>query len=290
MLTDTIIYSVVFVGLIIGTYTDFKKREVPDWVNYGLIAAGFSINLLFTAIFWKLNFIISSVIGFAMFFVIAMLMFYTGQWGGGDAKMLMALGALIGFKTINGIPFLVQFLINIFIIGAVYGILWIIYLILRHSRKFIKKYKEFSKKIKNTKIMVFIISLLLLISLFMIQDNITKLYISALIVIGISTFYLWLVVKVIEKITMVKLVSPLELTEGDWIAKDIIIKGRLIATAKKRDGLSKKQIEQLAKLYKQKKIKKVLIKEGIPFVPSFLLAFIITLFLGDLVTLLMVFF
>ena len=29
-----------FIGLIFATITDIKKREVPDWLNYSLIAIG----------------------------------------------------------------------------------------------------------------------------------------------------------------------------------------------------------------------------------------------------------
>jgi len=76
---------------------------------------------------------------------------------------------------------------------------------------------------------------------------------------------------------MLKYVEPKELTEGDWIAKDIKVKGEYI-TGPKDLGIEKKQINKLIKFYKLGKIKKVLIKEGIPFVPSFLLAFIVTYF------------
>ena len=93
-LTSIIPYFIGFVVLLAGSYTDFKTREVPDWVNFGLIGIGFGINLLFTVIYWKINFILASIAGFGIFFALAWLMFYFGQWGGGDSKMLMGLGAL----------------------------------------------------------------------------------------------------------------------------------------------------------------------------------------------------
>ena len=42
------------------------------------------------------------------------------------------------------------------------------------------------------------------------------------------------------------------------------------------------QIHRLIKLKQQGKIKKILIKEGIPFVPSFLMAFAASVFFGDI--------
>jgi len=91
-------YAIAFLVLLIASYTDLKTREVPDWVNFGLIGIGFGVNLLFSIIFFKINFIIASVVGFAVFFALAWIMFYTGQWGGGDSKILMGLGAVIGIE------------------------------------------------------------------------------------------------------------------------------------------------------------------------------------------------
>jgi hypothetical protein len=84
---------------------------------------------------------------------------------------------------------------------------------------------------------------------------------------------------------MLKYVTPKELTEGDWIAKDIIIKHNKIAGPKDL-GIEKSQIKKLIQLYNKGKIKKVLIKVGIPFVPSFLIAYLLTMLSGNLLYLL----
>ena len=81
---------------------------------------------------------------------------------------------------------------------------------------------------------------------------------------------------------MLKYVKPQQLTEGDWIAKDIKIDGKYI-TGPKDLGIEKKKINKLIALYNKRKVKKILIKEGIPFVPSFFVAYVITLIYGNLV-------
>ena len=68
-LTIIIPYLLAFIALLIGSYTDIKTREVPDWVNLGLIGTGFGINLIFSIVYWKMNFILNSLIGFGIFFV-----------------------------------------------------------------------------------------------------------------------------------------------------------------------------------------------------------------------------
>ncbi|MBC8444383.1 prepilin peptidase, partial [Candidatus Woesearchaeota archaeon] len=89
---------ICIIALIIGSFTDIKTREVPDWLNYSLIFTGLSIHLIYSIIFWDFSFIIKSFLGFLTFFIMGNLMYYSGQWGGGDSKMIMGLGALIGLE------------------------------------------------------------------------------------------------------------------------------------------------------------------------------------------------
>ena len=79
---------------------------------------------------------------------------------------------------------------------------------------------------------------------------------------------------------MLKYVNPKELTEGDWIAEDIIVSKKRICGPKDL-GIEMRQIKKLISLKKKGKIKKVLIKVGIPFVPSFLIAFVVTYIWGN---------
>ena len=76
---------------------------------------------------------------------------------------------------------------------------------------------------------------------------------------------------------MTKRISLDKLTEGDWVIKDIYYKGKLIYN-KNNPGVTNLDI----KLFEKIKLKKVWIKEGIPFIPSFLVALIISLIFGNL--------
>ena len=78
---------------------------------------------------------------------------------------------------------------------------------------------------------------------------------------------------------MIKKVSVDKLTEGDWIVDDVKVGGKVICGPKDL-GISKEQIIELKKLAEDGKIKQVVIKEGIPFVPSFFMSFIVTYFFG----------
>ena len=107
-----------------------------------------------------------------------------------------------------------------------------------------------------------------------------KLLVLALMMILALTFYLFLFIKAIEKTCMLRLVTPDELTIGDWIAEDVVV-GRKTIAGPKDLGIEKEQIEELKMLSKKGRVKKVLIKEGTPFVPSFLVAFLLALYFGS---------
>lgn len=285
---SAIAYSLSFIVLLIGSITDLKTREVPDWLNYGLVISGIGLNFLFSVVYSSPYFIINSVIGLLVFFGIAYIMFYAGQWGGGDSKVLMGLGAMIGidvgFKTPQ---FLLGFFINALFAGAVYGLLWSIFLAFRNKKKFLMKFKKIlmGKNIVRTKKFIVSGTILLLVSFFFIKAYQAKILILSLALIILTTFYLGIFVKAIEKSSMYKLVEPSKLTEGDWIAKNIVINKQYICGPKDL-GISKSQIRKLVHFYQQEKIKKILIKEGIPFVPSFFIAFVMTLIFGNLVMIL----
>ncbi|MEK6892342.1 MAG: A24 family peptidase [Nanoarchaeota archaeon] len=278
-----ITFTLSFIVLLIGSITDLKTREVPDWINYGLISAGIGLNLLFSAIYQAPSFIINSLLGLAIFFGVAYIMFYTGQWGGGDSKMIMGLGAIIGINLSSfSSEFLLGFLINALFAGAIYGLLWSFYLAYNNRKKFKKELKKVLSHEKSEKIkwIILVFTILLIISFFIIKVNYIRVLILSLAFVILTAFYLWAFVRAIEKSSMYKLVEPSKLTEGDWIVKDIYYNKEYI-TGPKDLGIEKKQIRKLIELYNKKKVGKILIKEGIPFVPSFLIAFIITFFFGN---------
>ncbi|MBD3164313.1 hypothetical protein GF323_03870 [Candidatus Woesearchaeota archaeon] len=284
MIALTIKHSIAFFYLLAGSVSDIKTREVADWANYGLISLAIAANLIFSIYFRDWDYILNSLLGFGIFFVLAVMFFYSGQWGGGDSKMLMGIGALYGFGLKwQDNEFMVSFLLNTLIAGAGYGIIWSIAAAFRNKKKFIREFKKIVKNDKVRKIrilgVVFLALTALLLFAFM---SFLSLALFSLAVMGFLSIYLWLLIKAVENSSMYKLVKPAELTEGDWIAKEVKYNGKVI-TGPQDLGIDKKKIGRLKRLYRQKKIKKILIKEGIPFVPSFLVGWVMTLLIGNII-------
>lgn len=340
-----IVYSLSTIALAIGSITDLKTREVPDYVNYGLIISGIALNLLFSIVYSSFSFIINSIVGLLVFFGIAYIMFYAGQWGGGDSKMLMGLGSMIGIDVgLKLNQFLASFLINALLIGAIYGLIWSFFLVVKNKKKFWKEFRRklLEKKIVQTKRIILVLLIVFVVSfLFARMFYLKLLFLSAAFLI-LMTFYLWIFVRAVEKACMHKMVEPSKLTEGDWIAEEVVLKKKIFLKKTSKElgksnlikiqnrknnlldvevsrkflffrfkakispeslrstdildenlfygdyicgpkdlGIDKKQIKSLIELYRKKEVGKILIKEGVPFVPSFFIAFTITLFAGN---------
>ena len=262
------------IGIIIGTATDVKTREVPDWVNYGMIASGIGFALFETFLQGSWLIILGSLAGVLAGYLLGALMYYTGQWGGGDAKMMMGLGALIGLPvTLAGwerAPFLTLFLLLTIVVGAVYGLVWMVFLMVAERKLFWPRFiaRLHSKQLVRLRLAILILAVLLGGADFLFQGVVTLmiLFIAALAYV---TFYLALAVRSVEEACFVKKISVDKLVEGDWIVGEVRHKGEVIVPAR-NPGLTKKQLELLKKLG----IKAVTVKEGIPFVPSFLIAYL----------------
>lgn len=273
-----ILHSIAFLALIVGTYTDLRIREVPDWMNYALIFTGLGLRLIFSIISHDWSYTIAGLIGFAVFLGLALIMFYAGQWGGGDAKMLMGLGSLLGLE-LKLDTFLFGFIINTLIFGALFGLGFSTYLALRQRARFAAEFVHLFTGKRKQKLLTWSAAVVFLIAAVWVEPAWRIMFIILGGMIFLS-FYVFVFLHAVENCCMLKEVEPEKLTEGDWIVNDIIVSGKRI-TGPKDLGVSLEQIQKLIALKKKKKIKKVLIKEGIPFVPSFLIGFVVTHWWGN---------
>jgi len=258
------LFWLFFIGILVATLQDLKRREVDNWLNLFLLLASFSF-IFFKAIFEKDTTIIFQA-GFVLviMFIFMNLFYYGRVFAGGDAKLLFAMmvffiGATFSDTLIN----LGIFLLFLMFSGSIYGLTYSVVL-------YIKDFKKINKKIKEG------------FSALWVRYSI----VSGVVFFGLSYFdwsflflaffalvlpVLYIFAKSLEDISMLRIISGKELREGDWLVKDIQV-GRKTIKAD-WDGLSLEDI----KLLKNKK--KVKIKDGLPFVPAFLIAFLAYVFL-----------
>lgn len=223
----------------------------------------------------------TSLMGFVLSLIVAYGMFYLGQWGGGDSKLIMGLGTILGFNIFplfgKNNFWLLILIASIVFCGAMYGLVWSIFLAIKNRKIFIKHLNLWLQKRQLTiaRRIMLVILLLMMIAILTIVPNEFKILLLTFVVMLYFIFYVWLFVKVIEETCMIKEIPIGKLTEGDWILKDVYI-GKKYITGPKDLGVSREQIESLKKYAAKGKIKTITIKEGIPFIPAFLIAYTLT--------------
>ncbi len=279
VLFDILITAATLIILTIASISDLRTREIPDWLSYGLLFFVVATRGLESILFKDSIYIIQTLIFFGIFFAFGNLMYYTRQWGGGDTKLITALGAALAMKPsfLSGssiIPFPAILLLNILAVGAIYGLFYAIYLSIKHKEKFKKEFKRLNRSPKaiGIKVGMMIMALTLFVLSFTIFPQNTRLVTNSLAILFLAVPYLVTALKSTELACMYKQIQVDKLTEGDWIQNDVY-KNKKIIYKVNPYGADKKSIDAL----KKAKIKQVLVKEGIPFVPPFLLGTILTL-------------
>src|SRR3989338_881956 len=144
--------------LCIGSYTDMKTREVPDYLTYGMIMIGIGLRFIYTILTGHWQYFLEGLAGLAVFFGFASLLFYLGHWGGGDSKVLIAMGVLLGVNLELFQP-VVNFMINLVFAGAGYGLVWSIFTALKKGKPF---FVAFQKKLHEKQILIWRMCALLL--------------------------------------------------------------------------------------------------------------------------------
>jgi len=266
---SVILIAATLIWLFAAAITDIKKREVSDWLSFSLVSIGIFSALLTSVISNNYNLLLWSAIFFAIFIIIANAFYYLKLFGGGDAKLLIALGPILpqlSFNSILNLPSALTFLLNCTFIGALYGMIWSLCLAIIHKKQF----KENISKLKFPVLPFIVLPVLAVILLFVYPST----YLLITLILLILFPFLYIFTKAVENVALIKNIKTEKLTEGDWLAHPVKIKGRVISA---KLGLTKKDIEFLKKHKKE-----IAVKEGIPFVPVFLLAFILSLLIGNL--------
>jgi leader peptidase (prepilin peptidase)/N-methyltransferase len=130
-------YTILTYGLIVATFIDFAIQEIPDSISLGGIVVGLLLAVIFPSImdmasrFGALaQSFVGMLIGGGIIYAVGFfgeMIFKKEAMGGGDVKLMAAIGAFLGWKFV-----LLTFFIACFF-GAIAGII----LKLRYGREII---------------------------------------------------------------------------------------------------------------------------------------------------------
>ncbi|MBU2576981.1 MAG: prepilin peptidase [Nanoarchaeota archaeon] len=267
------LFWLFFVGIVVASLQDLKRREVDNWLNLFLMLASFSF-IFFRSIFEQDATIIFQA-GFALVLLfIFMNVFYYGRvFAGGDAKLLFAMTVFfIGATFVATLVNIGVFLLFLMFAGSIYGLIYSAVL-------YVQNFEKVNKKIKEGFSILWVRYLIVLGVILFAFSYVNWWYPHLFFGFGWGMLFLFFAIfalvlpllyvfaKGLEKVSMMRTISGKELREGDWLVDDIKV-GRKTIKAD-WDGLS---LEDIKLLRSKKRIK---IKEGLPFVPAFLIAFIL---------------
>ena len=264
------LFILVLVGIFAAIIQDFRFREVANWLNFSLLISALAFRAFYSVLSENEMILIFGLVGLAISFVVGHLLYYGRLFAGGDAKLFIALGVILPFANNfrdNNLIFLV-FLIALLFGGAIYSLIYSVALSIRNWKSFSKTFSFLFKQNKTNFYAVIAFSLA-----FIIYSLFSQQFIFLIIPLFLSLlFFTYIYAKAVEKSCMLKEVEVINLKVGDWLEKEIKIKSKIIKPP--WEGLSEEEIDFLKKNYKEK----VLIKDGVPFTPAFLIAFLVIIY------------
>ena len=267
LISENLFLLVLGVVWIIGAIMqDFKRREVDNLWNFSLIGFALAYRAFVSVFNLDYWFFLNGLIGLGIFFGLANLFYYSKLFAGGDAKLMFAFGAImpLSYNWMINIKLFGVYVLLFFITGSAYALVYSFFMMIKNWKRFKKEIKKQWKGMRRVFFMAIIFAVAWgILSLIVFQ---LAFFLIALIVLLFPVLFAY--AKSIEEACMVKLIEPEKVTEGDWLYKDILVGGKKIKS--NWEGVTEKELN----LIKKKCKKKILIKEGVPFTPSFLFALI----------------
>lgn len=262
------LFALAFVWLCFAVVQDIRTREISNWLNFSLLAFALFYRAVVALENNNADFFWQGIAGTGFFIALAYLLYYGRAFAGGDAKLLMALGPIVPLERASDFIYLgFGFVAVLFLLGSVYSLIYTLALVPRRWIPFKNAFVLYLEKYST----FFFICLSLGIlfgSLLSFVDLIIGLF-FCLALMSLPLLYIY--GKSIEKVFFIKMVPATQLTEGDWLVRAVHVGRTTIQPS--TQGLTIKQIALLRKFGKR-----VIIKEGIPFSPAFLLAFLAMVF------------
>ena len=259
--------AIALIGSFASGIYDLKTSNVPDKIVITMIVSALAIHAITGFYAGDFTVLIDSLLFGGLFLAFGLLMYFTGQWGGGDGELLVAMGIMLPTLSFANtyFPFAISLFINSFFIGAAYSIIYSMILVFRNP----KIGRIFFKNMKDKKIVIALVASLSL--------SIAFLLVWQLILFSISflTFILIFFHKFSRTIeeSFYMRIPVRKLKIDDMLGEDI---PSLKLYKKYIKGLTEEQVKLI-----KKKRRYVVVREGIRYGIVFPLTLLFTLFFGD---------
>ena len=310
--TAAVLVGVSVLG--VSSYFDFRTREVENYITIGFIVLAAVMQLGFSLFTGNFAFLQNALLVGGLFFAFGWVMFQTGQWGGADTKLLAGMGVLFAnFAPVAPWPFAATLFVNIFLSAFAYTILYSVYLTWQEPSVI----SEFQKSVRSDSAELLRVFALVAFAVFAASGYVfwrfspdfftLILFLEPLFSLLVLVPVFWGLVKfarALENKTLRLKATAKALREFDLLTVDILRIGKKVSAVPESEstkamrrsakeviydstdpnGLTLEQIAGIQKLVKSRALPdSFVVKWGLPFVPVFLIAVVMTLYFGDIV-------
>jgi Flp pilus assembly protein protease CpaA len=261
---ELILFSIAFIGSLAAGLWDLKTTEIPDEIP--------TLMAVFGVFLWILSgnlqgLLFSLAFGTA-FLVFGWLLYKAGQWGGGDAKLLSAVGftlPIMNYASSNIINnfFAINFFFNVFFVGLFYMIVYSVALGSLNRGTFSMFGRNLVKE-KITLVSVVVLTVISLITFFAFPIFAVP---SLFLAFAALLILFWKYSKIVESNIFKRKIPVSKLRVGD-----------VLVDSRRWDGLTEEEVSTIKKSGKRF----VVIKEGVRFGMVFPIAVLVTYFFGNI--------
>jgi Flp pilus assembly protein protease CpaA len=276
---EVISFIIALAGSSIAAVWDLKTTEIPDQIPHAMIVLALILAVTRSILEGSYIPMAMSLLAGGTFLALGFLLYFFGQWGGGDAKVLAAIAFLLPttpkfFKKELLLPFPVSYFLNVLYVGAAYMIVYAFVIALTNKRvnaAFVKDVKASSNFILFSVPAIFFLFLTInwyAANMLMLEADSTYLLWNSLLPLSFffCLWFLWKFVRAVENVGFKKRIPVPMLKVGD-----------VLLESKQWEGITAAEVRRIKKSGK----KYVWIKEGVRFGVAFPLALIFTLYFGD---------
>ena len=270
---ELLLLAIGVIGFGLAAYWDVKTTEFPDWLPYFIIVASLIAKAGFSFVTGNFSLLIDGIVIGVAFLAFGLLLYYTKQWGDGDAWLLGALGFVFP-TSLAAQPLLmpqpIMLLFNFFFVAFFYLILYSLVVGIMSENTYTKFKKELKGDAKAivTPIIVF-----------------AGAAVGALIYLNALTLVPLELAALIASLPVVFAALILFMRYGRFVENNLF--RRKIPVSKLKVGdvpvgerwrvLTRKEVTAL-----KKKGGHIWIKEGVRFAPVFIITLLLTYFYGNL--------
>ncbi|MFH1127280.1 MAG: A24 family peptidase [archaeon] len=289
MIIEILLLASALIGTAAGGWIDLKTTEIPDIVPLSMVIAGVVLHTANGLTGGSFEGLVSAIIVGAIYLALGYVLYYTGQWGEADVLLLAATGFLIPqplsfFNIITTKEiYPILFLMNTFIVGGIYSLIYSGILASRNPEIFTNYWKDIAKN--RNKIMTAIAAFTIaMLGLTYILSYMADIYITTSLIATQLIFFvpmaaalilMYRFALVLDNTAFKRKIPASRLREGDVLAENVELKGTTLS-GKLFIGLTVDQIRLI-----KKERRHVSIKEGIRYGPTFFLSILFTWFFGN---------